>query len=409
MSLRDHDSISEVREKILGLVRALSGAEVLATRAATALSEVARRCLHTSEETVISVSLAEAERGMRLHLRVCANGSAVDVAPLRQIFDRLTIPDPGAPGLITAELALPALGQQVDPDVIARERARIARKSRAELMEELRLKNRQLEDYNESLEATVAQRTAELRVANVRMQHDLDAGAAYVRGLIPAPMKQPVSINWKYVPSSSLGGDTIGYHWIDGDHLAIYLVDVTGHGLDSALLAVAITNVIRSQSLPAVDMKRPDEVVRALNHRFQAAQHGLKYFTIWYAVYEPRRRHLTWSGGGHHPSVLLAPGKAAPILLESGGPIMGCVDDTDFPAESCSVPTSARLLLFSDGVFEILRDQEVVWDLASAIAFMSQWSSSDVSLIDSLFDQVRTLRGSDQFDDDFSIIEVFFH
>jgi serine phosphatase RsbU (regulator of sigma subunit) len=30
------------------------------------------------------------------------------------------------------------------------------------------------------------------------------------------------------------------------DHLALYLIDVTGHGLDSALLSVTVTNVIRA-------------------------------------------------------------------------------------------------------------------------------------------------------------------
>lgn len=409
MSIRDYDSIGDAREKILGLVRGLCGADVLATRAATAVSEVARRGLHASEEIVIHVSLAEDERGLRLHLGVSANGSTVDTAPFRLFFDRVGSADPSSPGRITAELSLPLAAQSINEDVIARERARIARKSRAELMEELRVKNRQLEEYNESLEATVAQRTAELQVANARMRQDLDAGAAYVRALIPAPMERPLTINWKYVPSSTLGGDTIGYHWIDDEHLALYLIDVTGHGLDSALLAVTITNVIRSQSLPAVDMHRPDEVVRALNQSFQAERHGRKYFTIWYGVYEPRRRHLTWSGGGHHPAVLLAPETVTPALLESGGPIIGCMDDVDFPAESCSVPRSARLLLFSDGVFEILRDEELVWNLTGAIAFMAQWSSSDRSLLDSLFDEVRTMRGSEQLDDDFSIIEVFFH
>ena len=70
-----------------------------------------------------------------------------------------------------------------------------------------------------------------------------------MRALIPAPWAGPVAIDWRYVPSSNLGGDTIGYHWLDDDHLALYLIDVTGHGLDSALLAVTVTNVIRTRSL----------------------------------------------------------------------------------------------------------------------------------------------------------------
>ena len=67
------------------------------------------------------------------------------------------------------------------------------------------------------------------------------AGIKYVRDCIPPPMDGLVSVDWRYLPSSTLGGDTIGYHWVDDDHLALYLIDVTGHGLDSALLSVTIS------------------------------------------------------------------------------------------------------------------------------------------------------------------------
>lgn len=409
MSLRDYDSVAEARKKILGLVQALGGTEVLATRAATAVSEAARRALATSDQLLIRVSLSRDDAAAtRLQLELLPSGPPVDATPLRLFFDRVSSPPGPSASPLTAELDLPTPGPTIDDDLISRERDRILRKSRTELMDELHAKNQQLERYNESLEATVAARTAELRLANTRMQRDLDAGSAYVRALIPPPMDRPVTIGWKYVPSSNLGGDTIGYHWIDDDHLSLYLIDVTGHGLDSALLAVTVTNVIRSQSLPSVDMKRPDQVIASLNEAFQGDQHGLKYFTAWYGVYNPRRRHLTWSGGGHHPALLLTPGNSRPLLLESGGPIIGCTTAMDFPADHCDVPPSSRFLLFSDGVFEILRDDKVVWDLHGAIDFISRWTSSPDSLLDPLLSHVQSLRGTDQLDDDFSIIEAFF-
>ncbi len=102
-------------------------------------------------------------------------------------------------------------------------------------------------------------------------------------------------------PSSNLGGDSIGYHWIDDDHLALYLIDVMGHGLDSALLSVTITNVLRSGSLRGTDMRHPDQVLAKLNDAFPSARHGQKFFTAWYGVYKRSTRLLTWSGGGHHP------------------------------------------------------------------------------------------------------------
>jgi sigma-B regulation protein RsbU (phosphoserine phosphatase) len=41
-----------------------------------------------------------------------------------------------------------------------------------------------------------------------------------------------------------LGGDSFGYHWIDDDHFAVYLLDVSGHGWGAALLSVSVINVL---------------------------------------------------------------------------------------------------------------------------------------------------------------------
>ncbi len=225
-----------------------------------------------------------------------------------------------------------------------------------------------------------------------------------------APLNRPdVSIDWRYIPSSSLGGDTIGYHWIDDNHLALYLIDVTGHGLDSALLSVTITNVLRSGSLRGADMRRPDQVLAALNDAFPNEQHGNKFFTIWFGVYTRSTGALTWSGGGHHPSILLTPGDSKPRLLPSDGMIMGVTNGLEFPAETCQIAPDARLLIFSDGIFEIIRDGRVVWSLGACIEYLAARNSRGGALMDDLLAHVRELRGSHELDDDFSIVEACFH
>ncbi|WP_211325418.1 SpoIIE family protein phosphatase [Roseimicrobium gellanilyticum] len=245
-------------------------------------------------------------------------------------------------------------------------------------------------------------------LSNERMRGDFAAGAEYVRQCIPPPVKGPVAIDWRYIPSSALGGDSIGYHWIDDDHLALYLIDVTGHGLDSALLSVTVGNVIRAGSLPGADMLRPDEVLARLNEKFQGQHHGGRFFTIWYGVYQLSAQVLQWSGGGHHPSLLFAPGSPEPVQLPSTGPMMGLIPDVTFPAKSCGVPPGSRLLIFSDGVFEIMREQSMVWDLPACINYLSSISGRADLLMDELLAQARTLRGSLQLEDDFSIIEARF-
>ena len=240
------------------------------------------------------------------------------------------------------------------------------------------------------------------------MRAEFAAGIKYVRDCIPPPMDGLVSVNWRYLPASTLAGDTIGYHWVDDDHLALYLVDVTGHGLDAALLSVTVANVIRAGALLGADMKRPDQVLAKLNDAFQGEQHGQRFFTIWYGVYHRANRTMTWAGGGHPPSIVLLPGEPNPLLLPSSGLMMGVLRGIDFPAQSCQIPAGARLLIFSDGVFEIFRDGSAAWNLDACIAYLAALSDQPGSVMDDLVDHVYHLRGSRHLDDDFSIIEARF-
>src|SRR5262249_4770907 len=73
---------------------------------------------------------------------------------------------------------------------------------------------------------------------------DIAAAARYVQALLPPRLTTgSVGIDWRFIPSTQLGGDMFGYHWLDPDHLAVYLLDVSGHGVGSSLLAVSAANL----------------------------------------------------------------------------------------------------------------------------------------------------------------------
>jgi serine phosphatase RsbU (regulator of sigma subunit) len=72
------------------------------------------------------------------------------------------------------------------------------------------------------------------------------------------------------------------------------------------------------------------------------------------------------------------------------------------------VPAGARLLIFSDGVFEIFREGRAVWNLEGCIAYLATLNEGEGSLLDELVNHVHHLRGSSRLEDDFSVIEVRF-
>ena len=406
--IHDNESSTQTRVKLLGLLTALGAGEVLATRIATALSETMRVYVLAGVEANCLIALAQDDTGVALEVRLAGPGRCPDVSSLRVVATDVQVRN-GDPHTIRTRIPIGSSNLVLTPAFIERERSRVQQRSRRELMAELRDKNRQLEAHNEALEETVAERTAELRDANGRMRRDLQAGAEYVRGLIPPPMESPVRIEWNYIPSSALGGDTIGYHWLADNLLAFYLIDVTGHGLDSALLSITVINVIRAGTLQGVDMTRPAQVLTALNESFPGVDHGDKLFTMWYGVYNTSTRELAWGGGGHHPAVLLTSGTPEPKLLESTGPLLGAIPSIPFEEECCVIPPRSRLIISSDGVFEIIRDDRLVWTLNEFNAFLAERGAAhDGPLIGDVFAKATRMRGSDRFDDDFSIIEATF-
>ena len=90
---------------------------------------------------------------------------------------------------------------------------------------------------------------AALKKSQERLADELSQAAKYVISLLPPPFTGEVATDWRFIPSVELGGDAFGYHWIDGDHLAIYLLDVCGHGLKAALLSISAVHVLRNQTL----------------------------------------------------------------------------------------------------------------------------------------------------------------
>ncbi len=141
-----------------------------------------------------------------------------------------------------------------------------------------------------------------LRESQATLAEDVAQAEKYVTSLLPEKMStDSVVTDWTFIPSSKLGGDSFGYHWIDDDHLACYLLDVCGHGVRAALMSVSAMNVLRAESLPGCDFRNVSQVLSALNNAFLMDQHNQMYFTIWYGVYHKKTRELNYSGGRASP------------------------------------------------------------------------------------------------------------
>lgn len=238
-----------------------------------------------------------------------------------------------------------------------------------------------------------------------RLQRELAEATRYVRSILPEPIDRPFQIDWKYHPSSEIGGDAFGYHWIDDDHFAIYLLDVCGHGVAASLLSVTAINVIRSGSLPNTDFRDPSAVLAALNEAFPMERQNGMYFTIWYGVYHAPSRALRHSSGGHPPALLLAGTES--MRLHSPGMIIGAMPESRFETRACAVPGGATLLVPCDGCYEI-RDPSGAMVAFDEFETFMRWQGAGPNGLGKLFAWARKRQGGGKLMDDFSIVRIRF-
>lgn len=240
---------------------------------------------------------------------------------------------------------------------------------------------------------------------------ELAEAAEYVRSLLPNPLDGDVKTDWQFITSTSLGGDSFGYHWLDDDHFAMYLLDVCGHGVGAALLSISAMNVLRSQNLPDTDFYDPAGVLERLNSVFDMEQHNNMYFTIWYGVYTKSKRQITYSSGGHPPAILIT-GEGGEKIdvkeLETPGMIIGGMPDMKYQNASVDVQALSRLYIFSDGVYEIKKPDETMWDYEEFVQLLIASSQQEKSNAEDIYRSVLEINGSDDLEDDFSMIRVTF-
>lgn len=246
-----------------------------------------------------------------------------------------------------------------------------------------------------------------------KLADELAQAAEYVRSLLPVPFSSDeLSADWRFIPSMSLGGDAFGYHWLDENHFAMYVIDVCGHGVGPALLSISAMNVLRSQSLPRADMRNPSEVLAELNRNFQMEDHNGLYFTIWYGVYNKTEREITFANGGHPPAVLLSGTSEQtlePVKLFIPGAVIGGFPDLTYQTGKRRLDRFNKLYFFSDGVYEVFNPDGKMMEYEEFVHQLSADQRSGGSDLDRILKYVKQYQGSEIFEDDFSMVEVLFN
>ncbi len=200
---------------------------------------------------------------------------------------------------------------------------------------------------------------------------DLKAAGAIQQTLLPhvMPDVETLDIAWKFLPCQDIGGDIFNIFRLDESHIALYMLDVSGHGVPAAMVAVSVSQMlfphvgfILKQTItppPYYEISSPSQVLEGLDILYPMERFD-KYFTMTYMVLNIKTGGIIYSNAAHpHPVVVRTDGTIE--FLDKGGTIIGMGGVMPFEEGRVILNPGDRLFLYTDGIPEYQDLQGHFW------------------------------------------------
>ncbi|MHC1790164.1 SpoIIE family protein phosphatase [Solidesulfovibrio sp.] len=190
-----------------------------------------------------------------------------------------------------------------------------------------------------------------------RHQKDLDAAAEIQQSLLPRrfTMSESLRFAWEFLPCDNIGGDIFNVFPLGPHHVGLYMLDVSGHGVASSLVAHSVYNFMHYQRSTLIDRSEghidvvpPEVVLSRLNDEFPFTKFQ-KFFTIFYMTIDLRSGAARYGNAGHPaPQHIAASGAITP--LPRRGTIIGLTGLDPTPPGELTLAPGDKILTLSDGL-----------------------------------------------------------
>ncbi len=185
---------------------------------------------------------------------------------------------------------------------------------------------------------------------------DQQAGFRVQRRMMPdAPCTLgDVELDHRIYPSLILTGDFVDYFPLPDGRVLFYLADVSGHGASSAFVTVLLKNLSRhlEREFSELNLTGTGTILKWMNEELLLGELE-HHLTLFLGIVDREAATLEYSNAAHFPAAILS-GGGRTRYLEAGGRPLGLFKRVSYPTRRVTLPESWRLVLFSDGVLEIM-------------------------------------------------------
>ncbi|QGG46768.1 PP2C family protein-serine/threonine phosphatase [Heliorestis convoluta] len=181
----------------------------------------------------------------------------------------------------------------------------------------------------------------EIQVARQIMNHLLPKKGCF----------QNIEVQWIQRPHSLLGGDMFYYYDLPDEKLALFLIDVSGHGLTSSMVTMALRSLLKGVALK---VQEPIQVMTELNRHICDLFMNLPetiYAACTYCIVDRLNQCIHYSNAGN-PDACLFGTNGTVQKLKTENMALGIYPDLEFQKKTIRLQEQQRLALFTDGIYD---------------------------------------------------------
>lgn len=208
-----------------------------------------------------------------------------------------------------------------------------------------------------------------------------------------------------YEPSEKAGGDYYDYYFIDEDHLAILIADVSGHGAPAAVI-MAITRALIHTLLR--EEHSPANALAILNRELARNVLMGRFVTVFYSVLDLNRGVLKYASAGHNPVYLVSPDRTKVDELWVGGGLpLNLYPDVEYTDAEAHFPAGAQMVLYTDGITEARnREQDMFGETAFKEVLLKYADGSASHLLKDILTELTLFTDGEAYHDDVTLVVV---
>jgi sigma-B regulation protein RsbU (phosphoserine phosphatase) len=275
------------------------------------------------------------------------------------------------------------------------------------------------EERERQINAELARSQSELQKKNEILEDDLKMARDIQQAILPQqyPTFPPgaseesslVHFCHRYRPTGQVGGDFFNVLALSDTKAGLFICDVMGHGVRSALVTAMVRGLVEELRPIALD---PGQLLTRINSDLRAILQQTRsplFTTAFYLVADLERRQIFYSNAGHpRPFLVHRLNGTVEVLKNSDGksrPALGLFAESTYPTASCDLAAGDLLMLFTDGLYEVegLDEEQFSQDLLLQ-AVRKHAASHCTDMFTAILEEIQQFSVSHEFTDDVCLV-----